>query len=581
MKKNKVLLVTTEIQATWGNGEYEKVFFLENWCKKYTTKILYDNSTMDTYLRDRVKFERDHKYLEDIYERMLESLYISLNVYHNTSYSLRYWRIILGPWLFIYLTSVWDSWENLRIAFEKYNFDETILLNSDLQYEPPSSRDIGLDRVSNSHIWNHLFFAKILKTCYRDKIKFRYENDDSIVFENYKGPKKTFRRFIISWVDRLLGAIQRNHKFVLVGSYFNKLTLIKISIKLGQIPRLHTEFDKIIKMPKSSINRNKIIINLREKNKFELFLKNHIVMDIPVPYIEGYRNIQKKAAHLLPNCSVIFSASSYWNNELFKVFCAEKVDSGKKLIISEHGGALQSKYIDFSHREKISNVYTVWHKALNGSQIQLPPNLMINRKKSKKNGTNLVIVNVELTFYRMDHCSGPLGPLAIDDYQHTLKFIRKLDLDIKKHLKIRMKNIGNWNIKQRYADKLGVKFFSQRATLLEEYDHSKIIVCTYPMTTFMEAMFSGVPTILLYKKEYWEIHPEFDRLVGIMEDAKIIFSNPVAASDHINKIWSNPYLWWGSVKVIDARKEFFEQCGHVDDDWLDQWSDFFKEQLIN
>ena len=26
MKKNKVLLVTTEIQATWGNGEYEKVF---------------------------------------------------------------------------------------------------------------------------------------------------------------------------------------------------------------------------------------------------------------------------------------------------------------------------------------------------------------------------------------------------------------------------------------------------------------------------------------------------------------------------------------------------------------------------
>ena len=156
MKKNKVLLVTTEIQATWGNGEYEKVFFLGDWCKKYNTKILYDNSTMDTYLRDRVKFERDHKYLEDIYERMLESLYISLNVYHNTSYSLRYWRIILGPWLFIYLTSVWDSWENLRIAFEKYNFDETILLNSDLQYEPPSSRDIGLDRVSNSHIWNHL-----------------------------------------------------------------------------------------------------------------------------------------------------------------------------------------------------------------------------------------------------------------------------------------------------------------------------------------------------------------------------------------------------------------------------------------
>ena len=46
-----------------------------------------------------------------------------------------------------------------------------------------------------------------------------------------------------------------------------------------------------------------------------------------------------------------------------------------------------------------------------------------------------------------------------------------------------------------------------------DFDNSKIIVCTYPETTFLEAMYSGVPTILLYKRDCWETATKFDDLI--------------------------------------------------------------------
>ena len=125
---------------------------------------------------------------------------------------------------------------------------------------------------------------------------------------------------------------------------------------------------------------------------------------------------------------------------------------------------------------------------------------------------------------------------------------------------------------------LSEEISSSSHNLLEAFNDSKIIVCTYPETTVFEAIYSKIPTILLYKKEYWELHPEFDDLVKKMKLANIIFSDPVSASSHINRIWNDPRLWWDSPTVIDVRKEFFDQCGRVDGDWLDQWSRFFKKQ---
>jgi len=320
-------------------------------------------------------------------------------------------------------------------------------------------------------------------------------------------------------------------------------------------------------------------LDLKCDNQFESFIRDNIFLDAPVSFIEGYNCIKSKTSGILPNCKVIFDANSYWNNEAFKIWSAEKTNSGVKLIISEHGGSIQLKHQWFHHEEKISDKYVVWKKSINKNQVQLPPNIMIGRRKGNVFGDNLVVIGLELPPYGGKYSSGTYSSLTLEDFDQKLKFIDMLNSNIKKHARVRVKNEYQWNIGECYCDKLGKNVLSSYNNMLEAFDDSKIIVCTYPETTLLEAMHSEIPTILLFKEEYWEFNPEFYDLVIKMKSANIIFSDPVSASMHINNIWSNPSLWWDSSLVKDARKDFFDQCGSVGEDWLDKWSMFFKKQL--
>ncbi len=583
MNIQKKLLVTTAIKETFGSGYDGESIFLGEWCSISDTNAL-NNRIVNSYLKDREKFEKDYYYLEQFYERLLDAVTKSLNLYHNTDYQSQYWRVILGPWLLSYVSAIWNRWENLRNAFEEYEFDETIILDSTtFEQMTPSYHSDAIDLIANSHYWNHCIFAKILKEHYKKKVNFiniPYDEKNSNKV-NCKNNRKSYKHLIAILFDKMLGLLQPNEKIVISSGYFNFISLFKILIKFGQVPRLYSEFDKIIKMPKAS-SREEIVLAIEGDSHFELFVKNNIVSDIPIAYVEGFSDIKNNVQHIFKKCEVIFSANSYWHNDLFKVFCAEKVNLGKKMIISQHGGAFGLKYSKFRHEDRISNIHIVWHNILFKNQMRLPPNKIIGRDKSKIIGTSLLIVGFESSLYLGQYRTGSIGPLNLDDCYQKIDFIKTLNSDIMSSIIVRPQHPSRgWGIDRHYSNIIGNERISYKGSLRDAYDDSKIIVCSYPETTFFEALHSGKPTILLYMKENWDFHSEFSSLISIMEDANILFTNPVAASNHINKIWDNPNYWWNLPKVVNAREEFFDQCGRVDDNWLDQWGDFFKEQLIN
>jgi|APSaa5957512535_1039671.scaffolds.fasta_scaffold30182_2 putative transferase (TIGR04331 family) len=586
LKKNKEnILVTAAIEDTFGTKE--KIFFLGEWCKQGVDNSLWvdrDYETIKFYLSDREKFKRDHDYLEQFFDKVLESLVVLLNNYHGVQYSTRYWRIILGPWLSTYLPAVWSRWEGLRIAFEQYELDKVILLNSDNKPNSPLSHMEAMSIIGRGHFWNHMLYAKIIKEYYKNDIRIvekSYRETSTINRVDWRRVVKIPKIFLKHIIDRIIKVVQKQEKIVFVTSYFSLNALVKISQKIGQLPRFYTEFDEKLNLKMSPVRARQISLDFTCSNEFELFIKRNIVFDIPVSYVEGYQHILNKAKAILPSCEVIFCANAFWSNELFKIWCAQMIDKEKKLIISEHGGSITKKYINFSHEVKISDINTVWHKPFEDNQIQLPPNIIVGTRKAKKNGSRLTIVGIEVALYVTRYQSGISSSLVLDEFYQELQFIRALDPIVMDSLIVRPNpNIG-WNTRQRYIDELGVEKLSKHHSILGDFDNSKIIVCTYPETTFLEAMYSGVPTILLYKRDCWETATKFDDLIKLLEGVNILFSDSVAASNHINKIWNNPNYWWSLPEVVNAREEFFDQCGRVDDNWLEQWSDFFKEQLIN
>ncbi|HIF35508.1 MAG TPA: hypothetical protein EYQ71_02395, partial [Candidatus Thioglobus sp.] len=545
LKENKEnILVTAAIEDTFGTKE--RIFFLGEWCKQGVDNSLWadrNHETIAFYLSDREKFKRDHDYLEQFFERVLDSLVVSLNNYHGVHRSTRYWRIILGPWLSTYIPAVWSRWESLRIAFEQYTFDKVILLNSDDEPNPPLSHLEAMNFIGRSHFWNHMLYARIINECYKDDIKVIEKNYKQITAnkKNDWGGIVNIAKTSLKYVtDRVIRILQKEEKIVFVTSYFSLNVLARISLKLRQLPRFYTEFDENLNMKRVQASTRRVSLGLVSDNEFESFIIRNIVFDMPVSYIEGYQQITKRANNILPSCQVIFCANAYWSNDLFKIWCAQMVNKGKKLIISEHGGSITKKYINFSHEVKISDINTVWHKPFVDNQVQLPPNKIIGRRKAKNNGNDITIVGVEVPLFVGRYHSGLSSSLVLEQFDLEAGFIDRLSLDVKARLVVRPNPDIGWNTRGAYIDKLGPERISPYKNLIEVFDHSKLIVCTYPETTFFEAMYSGVPTILLYKKEYWEASPEFNDLIKVLEGVNILFSDSIVASNHINKIWNNP-----------------------------------------
>ena len=146
------LLVVSAIKESLGSDE--DLVFLGEWCKEHGSDFLWNNrknKTLEFYLKDRNKFEKDYEYLGEFFERLLSSLSSSLNSYNKVNYSIRCWRIILGPWLLTYVSALWSRWECLKIAFENNKFDKTIVLCNPELCEVASSHEHAI-HLSLIHI---------------------------------------------------------------------------------------------------------------------------------------------------------------------------------------------------------------------------------------------------------------------------------------------------------------------------------------------------------------------------------------------------------------------------------------------
>src|SRR3990167_4408334 len=99
-----MFLATTALSEFWNKDE--EILFLGSWCLRYDRRSDWQDITryqvMPSPWDDRERFYSACQYVEECYERMLSHLTDYLNSAHRVSYNKRYWRILIGYWLFHY-----------------------------------------------------------------------------------------------------------------------------------------------------------------------------------------------------------------------------------------------------------------------------------------------------------------------------------------------------------------------------------------------------------------------------------------------------------------------------------------------
>ena len=126
-----MFLITTADERAWKRNE--KTLFLGEWCKLFSRRHIWsemDYEVLYYHWDDRNRLYADYIQLNKIYERFLKVLATKLNDIHSVDYSIRYWRIIIGPWLKKFVNILYDRYLSIKSANENGNITDTWLLKS-------------------------------------------------------------------------------------------------------------------------------------------------------------------------------------------------------------------------------------------------------------------------------------------------------------------------------------------------------------------------------------------------------------------------------------------------------------------
>lgn len=585
------LLVTTAIEETW--GENQPIVFLGEWCRRYHRKNVWDSrvyTTVHYHWDDREKLARDYDDLKKLHESLLEALAVALNNYHKIDRPLRYWRMILDPWLVSYVAVIFDRWECLRLAFEKHEYFEMIEVELIPGCKPCFDSNDFVEKITDDP-WNHQLFLEIVKTNYINQcsIKKLSVKSHSMVTSEMaplsmsKG--EGVKRKIVKFVDSLLRRLPIRNRVVFFQSYFPPLALVKLNLHLKQLPRLYLKefewpvsFCDLAGSSNYSQIRADISLDIKPKNSFETFLFNRVLNDLPEVYLERFSSLQSKSRKICMNPDVIFSAVAHWGNELFKLWSAEQVFKGSKFVAIQHGGSINiGSLIALDFEENISDHYASWSLPTHPKHVQLPPSKLVNFPKHSKK-KHLLFVALDHPRYAFRAQSSPISGQILMQYAQSIELYKSLNSELQDCFRVKpYEHPGWWDTTQRYIEVVGEEKVVREKTLLDLYAEARVIVCSYPNTTPSEALASGLPFILLFPENLWEFNPKMLPIIELLKSAKIIFNDPIQAAAHLATIWAVPDVWWNSSDVVKARSEFHRQvCKKIEQGWLGQWATFIK-----
>ena len=564
----KFSLFTTKITESCYSEN--KKLFLGKWClaSEIQCAKLGDYEISKYHWDDCGKINKDYQYLYNFYYQILDILSRQLNTIHKKNKNQRYWQIIIGAWLHKFLLSSFDKWESLRIVFDTYDISKIFYYETSY-LDLLASDCTEFNKVANTELWNNFLYTLIAKFQKKEKLIYKKLNFKNVKDnKNYELNKYSVKsNFFYRFCDKLLSLIPLKHEVVLYKTYFGKKTNFEIFIKSKTLPRIYVDFEKEIKLPPPQIrDRN---LELTANNDFEDFIKKNIFKFIPISYLEGFDVVENYCKKIKLSPKLIISAVGE-RYDSFSIWVANNLNKSK-YFISEHGGAIEDTS-QFDSRNKKADCFLSWNFSEKENVFQIPPNFFTKKIKNKlliKGKKLTIILSTPSSIYNHSLNYNLKGPQTIETYEQ-IKSLKKLSNKIKDNLCFKLHQNSNlWLMKERIELDFGKNFICKDKNLDNVFMDSKILINLDFQTSFYQSMVSGKPVIIFTSREFTHtINHKIKKLFEEFRESKIVITKVSDLIQHIENIWSEPYEWWNSDKIVSLRNKFNELCAKKSNDKL-------------
>jgi len=597
-----MFLATTALTEFWDKDQ--EILFLGPWCIRYDKRSEWESlnyQVLPSPWDDRERFHRVTEYLNDSYERILDQMANYLNTVHRVSFEKRYWRILIGPWLFHYMHAYYDRYIHLQEAFQKCPDLETIALDQRCFKTPRDSLQ-GMDFLTSQpcdDIYNLQIYSQLLQSMGRSGPVRKLRNgwpETADPGSNRAIAWRPAARAVRHWGFRLAGKtisllLGKRCQIGLFDMYASRSATWALAWKTG-FRAIPIDLPDHWVVPEAVFDGSRNgLANLETIDEFERFLVEWLPQNFPAQYLEGFENSRVEIALMCPRIpSVVVSSIGWYYNERFQFLAAEASQQGSRIVAVQHGGGYG--IVRYSapelHEASVADSYMVWgwaddtqgpYRNLPGLKIPKQPSDRSRKRKSKKVEPFLFVSTSHPRYLHRFHSQPVVGQW--EDYiEWGLRFMTAVSKRTRSTIIFRPYPIDyGWAHQERISDKFPDIQLDGDQPFHKLLGRCSVAVIDNPSTTFLEAMAANVPTVLFWDPELWGIRDEARPHFEDLSRTGVLWQLPEEAAAHVEQILDDPWAWWGSTEVQEVRLQFVERYALARKDWADCWARALEEEV--
>ena len=535
------------------------------------------------YKRKLKDLKQNHK----LYNFYLKKLTKFLNKYHQTNFSNRYWEIILGKWLFWFISSIsfkWNLIQNVkpkRFIFlkKKINLNDVI---------PHGIEDFNKLAISN--YWNHYFFTRIIEYGFSEKIhikqskSFLINKEKKIIYKKLQ--ESTFKDNLSFTLQKIFNLLPQNKDNLIFSTYMDNLQDIKLNLLSNKSLLFYKSIrpHHFFRNKKSfKLKRKNLKISKKGKPNLINFLNMEVMNNIPTAYLENY-NIIKHLINKIPfpkNPKRILTCLGINRSTLMNRYIAENVENGATLILAQHGGNyFQHKFhFDTIHETNISDKYLSWGSKKKKNLFSV--GIIKDLKKGFKNKEKTILeVRIRKSFDKDIKIDSGFfeSKRYLDNLCSFFKLIRNSEISNDLLIKLR-DDTSYWNEKKLFDSvNPNLTYLDKSKKMVKEISSAKLIIHTYCSTGHLECLAANIPTLILYVHDFNLLEKKTIDYFKKFKKLGIMHTSPQSLFSKLKKIKTTKEIeeWWGKKNIQSLLNRYRKDYCFIDNEKITNLSKFIN-----
>lgn len=538
--------------------------FLGRWCTDAIQDPKLLPHTYQTFFGSPISNDEKCQRFELVsktFDSVLPDLVDSLNDLHQTTFSQRYWQTATGLWLYYFLDVVYARLTRLESVFSTTPISSASILQIDHPDTCPTNRQQFITQLQ-SQKWNNTIIGSLLYELDRCSITEVQEDQSSPTLVIAAPQLSASNRA----VRATLSAINSRGHITLASTYLSRFSEFQLALLLKQLPTYWTD-DLPCSAGYSIEKRRKFELASPTASRFETIVRRLIPLQLPRTVIEDYDALRTSLnnRNLPKQPRLIFTSNKHASSDSFALWSAEKMESGTRLVLGQHGGLYGEGLLPTRHEQHELNIcdrYFTWGWTdLKSPKIEPGP-AFTNigkklRRRSKAKNTLLYVTDSTLRYGKYSWDSTEERDVYLNDQVKVLNGTR---MDIQAQTIIRLHHdharddLPHNAFWKSNSPRIAVDDGTSPMNQLRQV--ARLVICTSLGTTQLETLGQNIPTIIFLNPKIFPLRSDACELYEVLKSVGIYHETPESTSEQINRIWGDVDAWWNDQRTKDARDQY-------------------------